>query len=246
MDKNIIKKLIDTGLSQNEAIVYLSSLENGTAPASSIAETAGLNRVTTYSVLERLLEEGLMAVSQRKGTKHFTALSPDILIEEIQRRAENLNRSLPLLKSLMGGQEDRPLVRFFKGLEGVQNAYWETLESRTQMLNYANSKNIRDHWPDYDQEYVLERKKKKIFLRGLAPEDLQGKKVQEKDAEYFRETRLLPKKHFWVENEINIYDDKFFIASFDPEPFAIIIQSQTVADTQRQIFEIAWESVEGR
>lgn len=244
MDENIIKKFIDIGFSQNEAKVYLASLESGTAPVSDIAQAAGMNRITTYSLLQKLLEEGLVTISMKSGTRHFTALNPEVLLEDVRRKTESFEKSVPFLKSLMVGHETRPMVRFFEGLEAVKKAYLETLGSHTEMLNYANSKNIRDHWTQYDQEYVLSRKKKQIFLRGLAPEDSQGRKVQEGDAEYFRETRLLPKKHFWVENEINIYDDKLFIASFDPEPFAIIIQSQAVADTQRQIFEIAWEAAQ--
>lgn len=242
MVTNILKKLTDIGLSENEAKVYLAALETGTAPASDIAQSARLNRVTTYSILQKLLMEGLVSESEKNDIKHFTALDPEIFVEDVRRRAEVLNKNLPFLKSLMGGQDQRPVVRFFEGLSSVKNAYWETLEARTDMLNYANSKNIRDHWPHYDDEYVASRKEKKIFLRGLAPEDAQGRKVQEGDSEYYRETRLLPRKHFWVENEINIYDDKLFIASFDPQPFAIIIQSEAVANTQRQIFEIAWES----
>ena len=40
----------------------------------------------------------------------------------------------------------------------------------------------------------------------------------------------------------NIYDQKIAICSFasDREMFAVIIESREVAETQRQIFEMAW------
>jgi len=238
--KNIVKKIMDIGFSEKEAQVYIASLESGNAPVSVIAESANLNRITTYGLLQTLLAEGLVTMSEKRGIQHFLALNPDILVDDARRRSEALAQSLPFLKSLMGTQEQRPVVRFFDEISGVKKAYRETLKSKTEILNYANSKNIRIHWPEYDEEYVAQRKKKKIFLRGICPDDDFGKMVLSEDKKYFRSIRLLPQKHFWVENEIKIFDDKLFIASFEPQTFAILIQSQTVTDTQRQIFEIAW------
>ncbi|MBI5414690.1 hypothetical protein HZA38_04210 [Candidatus Peregrinibacteria bacterium] len=242
MEINIlIKKLTAIGLSESEARVYIAALEAGTSPVSAIAEKANLNRVTTYSILKRLFHEGIVGVNEQKGMRFFTAADPKVFVEDVEQKAKNLTEELPNLLALIGGQGLRPRVQFFEGLEGVQKAYKETLTAKTEILNYANSKNIRIHWPNYDEEYVSVRKNNKIFLRGLFPDDPYGKRVQREDQKYFRETRLLPNRHFRVENEIKIYDDNVFIASFDPNTFAIIIHSSAVAETQRQIFEIAWE-----
>jgi hypothetical protein len=61
-----------------------------------------------------------------------------------------------------------------------------------------------------------------------------------------REIRLVPANEFDFTNEINIYDHKVAICSFDSglpgdgDMFGIIIESKEVAETQRQIFEMAW------
>jgi hypothetical protein len=55
--------------------------------------------------------------------------------------------------------------------------------------------------------------------------------------------RLIPRKSFsteHLENEINIYDHRMMIASFDPHAFAIIIKSSAVYETQKEIFEMMW------
>jgi len=228
------------GLSEKEAQVYLAVLENGTSLVSRIAKTAGYNRITTYTILEKLLLRGLVTQTNKKDTKYFTAIAPEIFAKDVVQRAKDFKQDVPFLKLLAGGNESRPVVQFFEGLEGVKKAYEETLKSRTEILNYANSKNLRECWPDYDQQYVSKRAKKKKFLRGLAPDDEPGCMVRADDKKYFREIRLLPQKLFWVENEINIFDDKLLITSFSPQVFAILIQSKAVADTQRQIFEMSW------
>ncbi len=244
MDKNIlIKKIKNVGFTEKEAKVYIAALENGTSVSSEIADSAEMNRITTYGILRKLGKKGAVTSTNIKGVKHFTAIEPEILIDDIQKKASDLSSSLPLFKSIQKSKGTHPVVRFFEGIEGVKKAYKETLYSKTKIYNYANSKNIREHWLNYDEEYVRKRMENKIFLKGLAPDDREGRIVQKEDSEFYRETKLLDKKHFQVENEINIFDSKVLIASYEPEPFAIMIESQAVADTQRQIFEMMWNIV---
>lgn len=236
-----MKQLIDVGLSPKEALVYIANLEKGTNVVSVIANSAKFNRITTYTILEKLLARGLVTISVRDGVKHFTAVSPDIFSESVKQRAKQLEKSVPHLLALAGNNTSRPIVQMFEGLAGVKRAYKETLSASGEILNCANSKGLREHWPEYDIEYVAERSRRKIFLRGLAPNDKSGESVKSGDKKFHRETRLLPQENFWVENEINIFDDKLLITSFDPKVFAILIQSQAVANTQRQIFEMLWK-----
>jgi sugar-specific transcriptional regulator TrmB len=49
--------LQDYGLSKTEALSYLSVIELGSAPVSSIARRNGENRVTVYSALKSLVKK---------------------------------------------------------------------------------------------------------------------------------------------------------------------------------------------
>ncbi len=236
----IISNLVGFGYTATEARIYLTALECGTAPASQIAEHLNLNRVTTYGTCQKLVKKGLLYNSKIKDTKHFTAIEPELFFEEQRQKINILASSIPFLKELSTQHTIRPKVQLFEGIDELKKAYKKTLSAKTEILNYANSRNIRDHWPNYDKEYVRQRAKRKIFLRGIAPDDHAGRMVQKSDKDFYRETRLFPKDLFRVENEINIFDDKILIASFEPRSFVILIQSSTVAETQRQIFNLAW------
>jgi hypothetical protein len=115
-----------------------------------------------------------------------------------------------------------------------------------ELLNFANSAVVRSFWPGYDEEYVAARVKRGIHLRGIAPDDAAGRKVHGEDRQRLREIRLVPAKDFDFQNEINVYDHKVAICSFDSglrgnaDMFGVIIESKEVAETQRQIFEMAW------
>lgn len=58
--------------------------------------------------------------------------------------------------------------------------------------------------------------------------------------EELREVYLVPKEKFPFENEINIYDDKVAIISH-ADKVGVIIQNQSIADTQKAIFKLAFE-----
>jgi len=239
--------LQNVGFSEKEAHVYLSALASGTAPASQIAEHCGMKRITTYEILKKMSLKGVVFESDQSGITHFTALSPSRLFSKIEKNIADLKEKKTYLESLMTEQSVRPQVRFLHGIEGIRQGYEETLETSKEILSIANSKNIRSHWKEYDKEYVQKRSEKKIFLRGIAPKDTIGEKVQKDDRKCFRETRLIERDLFppeIVENEICIFDDTVLIASFQPDVFAIVITSSAVMQTQKQIFELLWKIAE--
>ncbi len=240
MEKELIQILISLGLTDKESKVYLAATESGTSPVSQIAQKAGINRVTTYDILEKLKQRGLISHFTKKQIKYFVATKPETLLEEFEKRTNSLRVALPKLKRLTG-ETAHPRVRYFEGIEGIKAIYADTLSSKTEILNYSNSLEIRKNWPSYDTEYVEKRAKKQIFLKGICQNDEYGKKVHELDKKNFREMRILDPSQFDFTNEINIYDDKVAIISFKDELIGMIIESAEIANSQRTIFDMCWK-----
>ena len=231
------------GLDAREAKLYLTGLKLGSAPASLYARKTKLNRTTVYNHLEDLARRGLFTTIKKARGKWYQPLSPEKLSIEAHKNAESLDRLLPDLEALMGKHHRTPRVRYFEGSEGIRDVYRDTLTAESELLNFANSKIVREFWKEYDMQYVSERVKRGIYLKGIAPDDEMGRKVQGKDKESLREIRLVSAKDFVIRNEINIYDNKVAIISFssdESESFGVIIDSKEVAETQRQIFDMAW------
>lgn len=243
MDSQLIKILTNLGLTDKEAKVYLACTEKGTSPASTIATAAKLNRVTTYDILEKLKKKGLISHFTKDKIKYYNSINPEILLEEFEKRTNDLRSTLPKFKSLTG-EISHPRIRYFEGLEGIKAIYADTLTSKTDILNYSNSHEIRSIWQNYDKEYVDKRVKKEIFLRGIAPKDKEGEIVHAQDKAKFREFRLISPNQFNFTNEINIYDDKVAIISFKDEVIGMIIESIEIANSQRAIFNMCWQFAE--
>lgn len=242
MAKDLVHIIQSAGLTEKQSQLYLAGLRLGSAPASDYAKATGLNRVTAYNILEEMVRAGQCASVKKARATWYAPVPPERLAVEARKNADALQRSLPELRGLQGAKFRQPHVRFFEGWEGVRRVYEETLTAKSEILNFANSAVVREFWPTYDEDYVAERVKRGIHLCGIAPDDEAGKRVHGEDRKKKREIRLVPARDFDFTNEINIYDSKVAICSFasSPSMFGVIIESGEVAETQRQIFEMAW------
>ena len=64
------RELMEIGLNEKEVKVYLASLELGQSAVQAIANKSGVNRATTYFVIEGLTTKGLIS-SFHQGKKQF-------------------------------------------------------------------------------------------------------------------------------------------------------------------------------
>ena len=112
MEDQLIKVLTSLGLNKKEAKVYLACTKKGTSVVSEIAQVAGINRVTTYDILEKLKQKGLVSFFNKDKTKYFSSIKPETLLEEFEKRTNDLRSSIPKFKTLTG-EIQHPRVRYF-------------------------------------------------------------------------------------------------------------------------------------
>ena len=63
-DWNLVKKLKLLGLEDNEARIYLASLEFGPASMWEIHQKCGIKRTTCYQIFEKFIERGIGAKTE--------------------------------------------------------------------------------------------------------------------------------------------------------------------------------------
>ncbi|MFH1012519.1 MAG: helix-turn-helix domain-containing protein [Candidatus Peregrinibacteria bacterium] len=232
--------LINLGLDDKEARIYLALLELGQASILQIAKTSKVNRASIYYIIEKMKRRGYVTPLKTGGKDIYMAVRPELLLAQEKKHVQDFESVVPELTGLINQTGQRPVVRFYEGIEAVKAIYADTLTAKTEILNYANSREVRRHWTEYDQEYVARRIAKNIYLRGIAPNDEYGRQVKAGDRRSLRKIRLIDPKKLNFTDEINIYDNKIAMVSFGEEVFGVIIESQAMADTQRSIFEMAW------
>lgn len=131
------KFLIELGLSEKEAAVYMVLLESEHLSVADVSKKAKVNRTTVYPVLEYLMSKNLVREVEIKGKTKFKAESPERLetyitqqklrINELESRVHDM---IPQFKSVMHRDGDRPIVEFYEGRDSIFNA---SLESEKKM-----------------------------------------------------------------------------------------------------------------
>ena len=240
-----IKELLQAGgFLDKEIAVYISILELGRGTVAEISRKAGINRSTGYVTLDSLAGKGLVSVSGKEPKQEYSAESPEKLVaymrESASRQktlADTAEALLPELTSIhrVG---DRPRVRFYEGLAGLEAVYEDTLTSSEDIYSTSTYEDMHDVLPKYFSDYYARRAKKNIFVRTFVADTPIAHIRRANDLKEFRETLLVPQADFPVPTDIEIYDNKVMIASWH-EKLGIIIESQEIATTLKSVFKLA-------
>ena len=254
MDKEqlvkIEKLLKDSGFLDKEISIYLTILELGRGTVAEISRKAGINRSTGYVTLDNLASKGLVSISGKEPKQEYIAESPEHLViyinaqvEKQKSLAKNASELLPELVSLhkVG---DRPRVRFYEGLAGLEYVYDDTLTSKEDIYSTSTYEEMHGALPKYFETYYARRVKKGIFIRTFVADTPLARERKAKDTEEYRETFLVSQDSFPLPTDIEIYGNKVMLASWR-EKLGIIIESEEIATTLRSIFKLALEQAKG-
>lgn len=122
----LFKKL---GLSETEANIYLTVIENGPVTVSDIARISGLYRPTVYKNLPLLLEKQLISRSRAGKRTVYMSEDPARLRKLADRLAKELDRVLPELSQMHTLTKTRPVIRYVEGKEGIKQVYEDMIRS---------------------------------------------------------------------------------------------------------------------
>ena len=98
MDTKLLESI---GLTRNEAIAYLTLTRIGTSKTGKLLKESELNTGKVYEILESLKRKGLISEIEINKVKHFTAASPEKLLDYITYKKEKLEKEENIAKELI-------------------------------------------------------------------------------------------------------------------------------------------------
>lgn len=242
------KPLIEYGLSQNETRVYLAALELGETTISRMAKKSKVKRATTYLAVGALQARGLLTASKKGKRSVYFAENPKKLLESFDERRESITRVIPELLAIANAIDVKPKIQYFEGRAGVEETFRDILRSSgDEVLEWYSE----SYATDFDEKffsshYTPERIKKGIHVRALVPDVPLMRENAERNVEELRQTKLLDPAKYHIKMELNVYDKrKVSIISFKEE-FGIIIESEIIHDSLKNLFELMWEYIPER
>jgi HTH-type transcriptional regulator, sugar sensing transcriptional regulator len=239
------QNLIDLGLTDGEAKVYLSLLKLGSSTVGPVAKEAHIAYSNIYDVLERLLEKGLISFILKEKTKYFQATSPKKLNEYLEKKEEKLKEEKKSLKKIIPELEklqnpsSKQEAEVFVGKSGVKTAYErilnEHLKSKEKWLFFMTLKEDRQIADEvYASLYPKIKKIEKSSI-GIANKSY-------KESEFIKKTKFNMKYvNFPIPGNIDIMGDQLLLISWTHTPTAVLITSQDMANKFKDYFYSIWK-----
>lgn len=237
--------LQENWFTDKEAKIYLSTLELGNAPASSIARHCGENRITVYTILKDLTKRGIVSEITRDKVKYYIALNPKQLIALQNKKAKKLEWLLPELLAINNDNINKPKVYYYEWFEWLKKVYEDHLVSKKPLLSFLWVSEIEESFKNYlYNDFLPRRVEAKVYAKVIVPAEKDNKIYAVKDTKNLKETLVLNSPLFNTDNEIVIYwESKVSISMFSKNEMSwLIIDSKTLHDTLASIFNLTWET----
>lgn len=232
--------LVKFGLEDKEAKVYLASLELGPTNVAKIAKKAEIKRPTAYLVLDSLADRGFVAKTAKGKKLLYTAEKPEALLRSIRTKEEILEEAMPMLRAVMATSKERPKIAIFEGKQSLEQVYSEIYTSPA-ILWFGSIRDINIHFPEEPKKMARASKQRKIRVDDIltdSPEDIEYAKMVKSPN---HKVRIMP-KGMKAPIDFAIYGNKVAIFSIKKELFAVIIESQDVAESFKSFHKLAWQS----
>ncbi len=248
--ESLIRELKKLNLTEKEAKVYIALLELGPSTPYRIAKKAHLKRPTAYVIAEELVEKGLIVQVTGEKQKMYIARSPESYVDEVEQRVRDAKKVLPELMALQRKTSEKPNILYFEGVSGMKQAYNYRLKefhnkeivgffARFQDVGQELDKEVFIPWNEY-------KEKNNMRVRGFTVDDpnLQtyarflGGEAKTITAKY------LPESIYSADSSLEIFDWGVRIAIMESKQ-AIIIESNKLASSLKQVFELLWQKTKG-
>src|SRR3989344_1414880 len=250
------KVLKQLGLSENQAKVYLSFLNEGERMAAEIARKLKMDKSSCYRAVEELVQKNLLVPNPKKRGTTYTAANPEVLNELLinkQSEINNLSTSIKRLIEVLNSQqtsERTTYIKVEKGIEVIRSSMERNLEEA-----YKSDKIIREKYRlDYPyfkdpthvkfvNEFAQRRIKMGVSIRQIvnfAGLDIFSP-IKKTSPKLLKEIRLMPDdlKDY---NSMRVSGYLTSITSFDEKKDYIVINiyDKYVSELYKNLFDFVW------
>lgn len=245
-----IEALINLGLSKEEADIYMSLLNKGEQSAADLSKSTKVKRTYIYSVSASLIKKGLISQVKKGKTTVFNPMSPDKLLtlandkkQKAEQAEQTLEAILPNLKTKYEVIDNKPVVTYYEGIEGIKKVYKDILNTNEDILLFRSI--YDDKNPEIDTivlKQIEEQVKRGIKTRTITPLEKATKDIfLNFDESRLVERHVIKSDHLNLPAQIIIYGSKVALISLRKEIIVTLLDNQDISNTLRENFELVWE-----
>lgn len=244
-----IKSLVNIGLTQTEAQIYLAGLGQDSIGVQEIAKKTRIKRPTIYHAVKTLLDKGIVAERKIGGKSLFVMSSPETLKSYVHRQKQKLEKQelaidelIPFLTKQTNGDDSAIQTVEYQGIEGVKTVFEEALYCKDRHWDIIAPVNnfLREYNKDYAANYLKTRARRDITVRTLWEHKPNSRKLTPMEIRD-RNPRFMPESMQGRFNSmIILFDDKIAIIAPFSKLSAILITSKELKNMFTALFGTIW------
>ncbi|MEK6893820.1 MAG: helix-turn-helix domain-containing protein [Nanoarchaeota archaeon] len=232
------QELMSLGLSEKEANVYMACLKMGEATANRLSELSFLPRSTTYDILEKLRNLGLISTYIKESKTFFKSNPPESLKSMLSEKDDILNKILPDLKKMQSQIGDKPSAEVFQGKNAILKIFDEILSNAKSLKVIGSMGNALEKIGYHPEKFRARRIENKIKIKQILEISEESKKISQ---DKYTEIKFLESLNDSKEG-IFLFDDFVYHIIFQYEISAIKIKSKDHAHSMEIMFDDLWKN----
>lgn len=230
------------GLTELGAKTYLTLLQLQQSTAGKLAKKLGIQRSTTYYLLDSLQKRGLIVFSLKGKRRLFQASNPHVLEQQAKETYEKIQEIVPQLVSKQP-KEEKDEALLFIGYKGLSSAYEQMLletesDEEILVLGARGGEDIsKKTYRSFYQNFNRRRIQKKVDMRMII-----NMEIKQKIGKYYEK---LPRTKIRYINQhtlapIVIFPTAIAIVQWKEEPSLFLLRGSLVRESFKQFFDTLW------
>lgn len=250
---SLAKKLLDFGLTDTEARVYLYLLNKTPKTIVEISREISLPRTSIYDNAEKLLIKGLLTKVINYKSQKLRALPLSILqtiIDKEKIHLEHLEKNLSFLQKTVSHSLHPSIhteIKYYHGKQGFMQMMWNTLSAKQEIIRYPEFGRIDIVGEKFFRSWTKQILEQKITERALVNPQAETLRHFFQTDEYslrskYQKTRMLSQDTLHISGDTTMYNGTFAVCFWKQgEIVGIEIENPELVNMQKSIFQTLWK-----
>lgn len=227
------ENLTKAGLTGNEAKAYLELLKSEELTANELSKKISMDRTLTYSILNHLIEKGLVSHIIKQNKKFFKSEKPENLLNSIKEKEAFVKDLISDLNKVQKEITSSCEIKIYEGKEGLRNLM-------NLMLTYKKVDSFGGTGRAYDLLYEMQANLKSVGKNEISGRIIFSEKFKSHEIKNYPQ---IQSKYLKLESEATttIFGNYVSIHLAKEKPLIILIKNRDIAESYRNHFEELWK-----
>ena len=245
METKFVKTLQEIGLSESEAIIYLSLLKFPKMTVSEIAHATNTKRTTCYQYIDLLLSKDFVVRVPVGKRMFYSAVNPKKVLAEARKRYTKFETAVEEMTKQYDESTHKQRLMFYEGKREIKNIYEDLFKTVGDIYSIFPPTVFFKNFTEQDyEEFDLSISQYALKSKDLIVGDKYFRRVEQirkKNGAGNKVTKKLPES-FKSNVDVLVYNDKVALISLR-DLSALVIESKDIADLFKNMHTTIWKSL---